>query len=75
MKDISNIDDLRTAVEKVVQYNWEDELNDYIDNCSNELGGNQRRGHIFETLVGLDNWLRGVRYTPESYVEEFSRCN
>lgn len=53
----------RKALEAVLQYNWNDELNDYIrdENDSREV-------HVLRHLVTLDNLLRGVNLSPADYL-------
>ena len=46
---------LRAAIETVVGYNWSDEIEDYVENCSDAPDGNQRKGHVFESLVRIAN--------------------
>lgn len=47
----------RQALISVIEYNWEDEKRDYYENCPDEPGGNQRSGHIFESLKILAGFL------------------
>lgn len=50
---------VRDAITAVVDYNWDDEERDYLDNCGNGPGGNARAGHVFEHLTLLRRWLEG----------------
>ena len=49
--------DTRQALINILQYNWEDEKRDYWENCSDEPEDNQRKGHIFESLMVLAEFL------------------
>ena len=50
------------ALGAVLEYCWSDERDDYADNpeC--------REGHIFRSLVELENMLQGTEFTPEYYL-------
>jgi hypothetical protein len=65
---IENLEQLKAVLRKLVDYDWAVEMDDYQNNCEGPEG-NQRQGHIFETLVDLDNFIRGTSYTPISYVQ------
>lgn len=55
--------EIASALDKLLQYNWEAELQDYIDNgYPNE--------HIFVVLVKLDQWLFGHETTPKEFVRD-----
>jgi len=57
-------DKVREALRAVIQYNWDDELNDYADyGC--------QPGHVFEHLVVLDNEVEGTDCTPSEWVKEY----
>jgi hypothetical protein len=62
---ITTLEDLKQAIDSVVRYNWDDEVADYIFNCSDEPGDNQRSGHILHALLALRNWVQGTAYTLE----------
>lgn len=59
------------AINKLVQYNWSDEIEDYVENCGYSPEFNQRSGHIFETLVTLANAMDGTKHTPEYWVRDY----
>jgi hypothetical protein len=50
---------LQTAIAATVDYHWDGEEDDYLHHCSNIPGGNQRTGHIFESLSLLRRFLEG----------------
>jgi hypothetical protein len=50
---------IRAAIAVAVDYRWAEEETDYLDNCSNEPGDNQRGGHPYEALALLRRWLEG----------------
>ena len=66
---------LRAAIETVVGYNWSDEIEDYVENCRDNNSGdtNQRKGHIFESLVLIANALDGTKFTPEYWGREYCK--
>jgi len=64
---------LRAAIETVVGYNWSDEIEDYVENCSDAPDGNQRKGHVFESLVRIANALDGTKFTPEYWGREYCK--
>lgn len=49
MKKITNQAQLIDAIRTLVDYNWNDEEEDYREN--------KCEGHIFETLKALDKWI------------------
>ena len=57
-------------VNKLLEYNWADELEDYTVECGCGADDNQRRGHIFETMVRLDNFLSGTDKTSARWAAE-----
>ena len=57
------------ALDRLIQYNWVDELDDYRE-CETINPENLRTGHIFEDLVILDNALNDTTYTPAQHLEE-----
>ena len=68
---IASLADLKTSLDKLIEHNWENELADYRDNCSTFPGDcNQRSGHIFETMVLLDNFIHESERTPEEWIKE-----
>lgn len=50
-------EEIAAAISDIIAYNWNDEQNDYYENCSDEPGDNQRHGHIFEKLMLVRYWL------------------
>lgn len=52
------------ALEQVIAYSWNDEMNDY-----EEQDPEDREGHVFEHLVTLDNMLRGVNLSTRDYLK------
>lgn len=50
---IETIADLKAAINKVLDYNWSDEEDDY-----NDHGGDceENENHIYRTLLDLDRW-------------------
>lgn len=44
-------------IEAIVRYNWDDERDDYWNNCSDDPDGNQRSGHVFESLMVVQSYL------------------
>jgi hypothetical protein len=56
------------ALRALVTYSWTDEERDYVSNCSDEPDGNQRKGHIFESLVILNNLIEGLEQSPREYL-------
>lgn len=53
---------IQAQLMRLLQYNWDDEVDDFIHNCSwieEDPQGNRREGHIFTTLVRLQAWLDG----------------
>jgi len=61
---------IRADVIKLLKYNWADELKDYTFECGYGPEDNQRRGHIFETLVRLDNLFYDTHKTPARWAAE-----
>jgi len=50
-----------SALQKMIEYDWCDELEDYqLAEC--------RDGHVFESIVFLDNLVKGSTATPASYL-------
>lgn len=49
MKKIRTLGELRDAINRIVEYNWSDEEEDYEEN-----GGGEN--HIYQTLLDLDRW-------------------
>jgi hypothetical protein len=64
---------LRDAMNTVVQHNWSDEIEDYVENCGHDPSMNMRKGHIFESLVLIANAIDGTKYTPEWWVEDYCK--
>ncbi len=65
---MNNIPDkVKEAIAAVVQYNWEDELED----AKNQLRENGNiDGHIFRHLVMVDNFANGMNTPPEQYLRD-----
>lgn len=61
------IEQLKQAIQTVVEYNWADELADYV-HCVDENGPEARQGHIFEALVKLDAFCTGNTSDPGDYL-------
>lgn len=56
--------EIAAALGTLLQYNWEAELQDYIDEgCPDE-------GHIFLVMVKLDQWLFGHETTAKEFVRD-----
>lgn len=49
------LNELRDAIDKVVDYNWDDELDDFIMNPPDHP-----ERHILTTLVALNNFVTGT---------------
>lgn len=62
MKAITSQEELKSAIETVVNYNWNSELRDFEEHQGDGLV------HIFPTLVALSNWIYGTTYTPEGWI-------
>ena len=57
------------AIAALVKYNWNDEQDDY--NGDALLEGNSREGHIFESLMTVQQWLETQGYPHvEPRIEE-----
>ena len=56
MTTIDNMNDLRAAINQVLDYSWSDEEEDY-----KEHGGEDgdTENHIYRTLLALDKWVNG----------------
>jgi hypothetical protein len=59
-------EDVWWAIEGICAYNWDAELEDYVE-CA--YGSGNENG-IFPRLVRLRNWLFGEDRTPESYIPD-----
>jgi hypothetical protein len=68
-KKIDSIQSLTWAIRTLVDYNWKDERDDYAA-CvaAPSETDNTREGHIFETIVALDNWLDDAEAEPEDHI-------
>lgn len=51
---------VRDSIAAILAEHLDRERADYLANCSDEPGGNQRRGHPYEHLIRVDRWLRGL---------------
>jgi hypothetical protein len=58
-------EELKKAVEDVVNYLWTDELKVFAESGPFWLPSE----HIFESLVVLRNWLGGTNYESCDYIE------
>jgi hypothetical protein len=56
---------LSLALEDILLYLWEDEMEDFIA-CGPDPDG----AHIFRSIVAVDRWFYGHDYTPEQIVAE-----
>ena len=52
-------------------YCWNDELEDYAE-CEEGIGGNSREGHIFESMVVLDNFIEGTSHAVGYHLENYN---
>lgn len=55
--------ELRNELREVLSVFW-NEVRDDFRSCDR----NQRVGHIFTSMVRLDNYLNGTNYSPQAYV-------
>lgn len=56
--------EIAAALDKLLQYNWEAELEDYVtEGCPDE-------GHIFLEMVKLDQWLFGHEVTAKEFAQD-----
>lgn len=56
-----SLEQLKIAIDKLIQYNWDDELEDFA------MNEESRPSHIFLDLVALDNFINGTVNRPEDY--------
>ncbi len=56
----SPIDQLKSDIDKILEYNWKDELSDYIDHPG-------EKSHIFHVLVRLNNFIDTETFTADEY--------
>jgi len=54
------------ALQSVLEYLWDDELAHYRSNVEEGRG----QGHIFQSLVVVDQWLNNHRRPPEDFLRE-----
>ena len=66
------LDELREAIQAVVSYVWEDEMDDYRSNRQ-DIG--DPTTHIFHPLVALFNWINGTDEDPDRLVDEEEEDN
>lgn len=52
------------ALNEVLEYNWQSERDDFADNPD------AREGHIFRSLVVLENMSSGTDYEAEYWLED-----
>lgn len=60
------------AVKSVLHYNWPDEIRDAVEQ-RRENG--EVKGHVFESLVVLGNWVTGSTKTMDQYLDEEEGCD
>lgn len=58
-------DRLAHLIRTLLEYNWDDELNDFREHVHDDGGT-----HIFRCMVELDNYLNGEQRTAESWLED-----
>jgi hypothetical protein len=56
--------DLRDDIATLVEYNWDDERDDY-EECAN---GSGNENGVFPLLVRLRNWLEGTSTEPTDFI-------
>lgn len=61
---------IMASISELVKYNWENELEDYIDN-RNECGAS----HIFRHLVAVDGFIEGYDKTANEVADEYLKEN
>ncbi len=59
MHKITNHSQLVAAIDRLLEYNWKDEEEDYND-WKEENPGMEDSQHIFHTIQALDCWIKGV---------------
>jgi hypothetical protein len=57
------LDRLKERLNQLLEYCWQDELEDYQQNPDDE-------GHIFQAMVELYNFIHGTTKTADEYTEE-----
>lgn len=62
-ESIMTLGELKRAINRVVEYCWDDELHDYEANQDDE-------GHIFHKLVALDQFVHEHKQTADDFVKE-----
>ncbi len=55
---------IREALDRVITYNWEDELEDFKENLV------EQECHIFTDLVVLRNWVNGENHSVDYWAGE-----
>jgi hypothetical protein len=50
-------EDITSAISRILDYSWDDEKSDYLVNCADVPGANQRAGHVFEDMMLVHTWL------------------
>ena len=63
-----NLEQLKVTIQTVVDYNWDDEAEDYRLTVMD--GDDPGDMHIFHALVRLQNWLDGAEMSPKEYIED-----
>ncbi len=58
----SPIDQLKSDIDKILEYNWKDELSDYMDHPGEHT-------HIFHVLVRLNNFIYDEKQTADSFAK------
>lgn len=64
-----------TALKRVLEFNWPDELMDYMDQRDgNEITKNDPR-HVFTHMARLDQFVCGHKKTAEDFRKEAARAH
>lgn len=59
--------DVAEALEEVLDYHWDDELEHLQEHLDN---GGESRGHIFESLLKVRNWFDGANAQLSEFVDD-----
>ena len=60
---------VQNAMKAVVEYNWSDERLDFEKQFRMGDMDESGEGHIFSSLVDLDNALNGTNHKPVDYID------
>ncbi len=63
-------EDARRAIEALLRYNWDDEVEDY-----SEQDDEGQAGHILNHMVLLRNWLHGTNFTAKHAVASYFKAS